>query len=65
LSKVESIRRRLRRGERTELVEDGERRRKKREETYPTKSGSRGAKSISLLAMKGRALYPRYVVYVY
>jgi hypothetical protein len=43
----------------------GEERREKREETYPTKSGSSGAKSISLLAINGRALYPRYVIYVY
>jgi hypothetical protein len=28
----------------------------RREETYPAKIGSSGAKSISLLAMKGRAL---------
>jgi hypothetical protein len=39
--------------------------RKEGRETYPTKIGRSGARSISLLAMKGRALYPRYVIYVY
>jgi hypothetical protein len=33
--------------------------------TYPTKIGSSGARSISLLAINGRALYPRYVMYIY
>jgi len=45
-----------RRGKGVERREEG---REKRKETYPTKIGSNGAKSISLLAMKGRALYPR------
>jgi hypothetical protein len=45
--------------------EKGRRRSREKGWTYPTNIGNRGAKRISLLAINGKALYPRYVIYVY